>query len=116
MPIGLSKAERLAMKLRSRCLRELNTRKGSGAGATYFKVDAVDRSNLIQDAWEFVVEERQISRTGYSSKAIWRGHIIVNQDLDVLFDTYGWSEAKEGRNAVPPDLREVLSCALRGPG
>lgn len=45
---------------------------------------------------------------------VWRGHVIVNEDLDVFFDDYGWSEAREGKNALPSDLREVLSCALRG--
>lgn len=114
MSIGLSKAERLAMKLRSRCTKELNT-KGSGAGSTYFKIHSVDRSNLVKDGWEFVVEERQMSKTGYSSKAVWRGHVIVNEDLDVFFDSYGWSETREGKNALPPNLYEVLSCALRGP-
>lgn len=78
MPVGLSKAERLAFKLRTRCMRELIT-KGSGAGSTYFKIHSVDRSYLVQGGWEFVVEERLISKTGYSSKAVWS---MLIRDLD----------------------------------
>lgn len=128
MPIGSSKAERLALKLRSRCDRELDVPRRLAelyVGAVDFDTSPVEES-YEPGAFQFEVEQREVTdvnerarrigRPGehereVSFAIIWQGVVVVTSDLGVYF----LPTRRPGMN--PPsrsEIEKLLSCALRG--
>ncbi len=123
MPIGRSPAERLALKLRSRCNRELDVPRRLAelyVGAVDFDTSLVEES-YEPGAFQFEIEQREVTdvnerarkigRREVSFAIIWQGVVVVTSDLGVYF----LPTRRPGMN--PPsrsEIEKLLSCALRG--
>ncbi len=132
MPIGHSPAERLALKLHNRCLRELSqmesavTFGGQIAGSTvHYAFTEVDkwlegsyRFGVVQERLHKLGEEKLLVGRGGRERRVrepdewvhtWTANVIVYPNLDVVVeDAFGKRD-----NDIVEQL--VLSCALRGP-
>lgn len=132
MPIGRSPTERLALKLRSRCLRELSQMEGSVvigtiivAHTTQYGFTHVEKWS--NDGYRFAVIQEQVSELGkekllvgpsgrerrvrdpHKWEHMWTANVIVYPNLDVVVeDAFG----KRDNDDIE---RLVLSCALRRP-
>jgi hypothetical protein len=99
MPLGKNKVERLALKLRNRCFKELM--EGSRSSHSPFVLSSVSKSyGDYEGSYEFTV----VQTTGsYPHDRVWKCDIFVTPELDVVF------VPREGD--VP---KYLLDCALRG--
>lgn len=113
MALGKNPAERLAFKLRTRCVSELPKTKSweMGIGDTYLFIGETVPGDE-KGFYEFRIQEREVGRFG--ERTNWEVFVVVNPHLDVSFSEV---ERRSPFVAPPPwkEITRLLSCASRGP-
>jgi hypothetical protein len=91
MPLGRDPAERLALKLRARCIRELKAITDLEANPTtpsdsFIQIGVVFSSRGPGDYKNrsFDIEERSVSPDGQRINLDWQAEITVTSELDVI--------------------------------
>lgn len=77
MPIGSSKAARLAEKLRARVVK-----RAQKSGRPIF-VDDVSSSELEDGAYDFEVYEERSNRSPDETRYLWMAYVVVTPKLEV---------------------------------